>query len=82
VDEALLRCELGSRRIEELERRERAGEPVGAELDAAIDAFDAERETAKRRLWELVVQREALGIRRHAMLDRFYPIPPPRKRPR
>jgi hypothetical protein len=81
VDEALLRCEVVGRRIDELERRRSTGEAVEGELSKAIDEFNAEREVAGRRLWELLVQREALGIRRHAMLERLYPIPPARRPP-
>ncbi len=34
------------------------------------------REESERQRWNLCVQREALGIRRHEDVDRFYPIAP------
>lgn len=80
VDEALLQCELIGREIDELEARRARGEAVGAELDRAIDAFNAARAMAQRRRWELMVHREALGILRHDVLSQFYPIPHSRER--
>ena len=34
------------------------------------------REQAKEQLWFLIVQREAMGLFRHADVYRVYPIPP------
>jgi DNA repair ATPase RecN len=79
IDEALLRCELLGRELEKLESRRASGEAVERELSAALAAFEAERAQAERRLWELMVQREALGICRHEILQTQYPIPPRRK---
>ncbi len=67
-------AEMGSS-IDELEAR-------GAEaavLAEAIDAFNQERERAERFLWELTVQREALGLRNQQELERYYPLPPRRR---
>lgn len=38
--------------------------------------FHEERTLAQRRLRDLMIQREALGFRRHNELLRLYPIPP------
>ncbi|MGZ3424553.1 MAG: hypothetical protein ACXWUG_21400 [Polyangiales bacterium] len=62
-------------------------EALGRACDAAVEpegrsravaAFNAKREHAEKVLWELRVHREALGIRNHAQLARFYVIPPRR----
>jgi hypothetical protein len=44
----------------------------------AVAAFNKKREHAQHVLWELRVHREALGLRNHAQLARFYVIPPKR----
>lgn len=50
-----------------------------AKLSEAIAEFNAVRELAKRRRWELVVHREALGFRAmDDLVERTYPIPPRR----
>jgi len=55
--------------------------PAGAEdglaerVNARVAAYNRQRDVARRCLWELVVHREALGIRRNEGLTRFYPIP-------
>lgn len=43
-----------------------------------LQEYQAERATLQHRRWELMVQREAMGLRRHGILDRMYPVPPPR----
>lgn len=48
---------------------------------ALVDSFNREREVAERRLWELTVHREALGLFDHGQLQRYYPIPPPKRAP-
>lgn len=58
-----------------------AGRALAEERDASqrrarADAFDRAREEALRRRWELVIQREAVGIRRNDIVERLYPIPP------
>lgn len=52
-----------------------------ADLDAAarqrlVARFNEERALAERHLRDLMIQREALGIRRHAELLKLYPLPP------
>jgi hypothetical protein len=47
-----------------------------SELDARVDLFNAQRTVAKARLHELLIHREAIGIRRNQILNELYPIPP------
>jgi hypothetical protein len=61
-------------------RRMREGEVETSEQVAGapdLAAYEALRAQARRYRWYLEVQREALGLRSHADVDRFYPIPPP-----
>lgn len=61
-------------RLAELQARiARAGRDERAAL---IAAYRAERARAVELRYYLVVQREALGLRRHAHVDRAYPLPP------
>jgi hypothetical protein len=62
-------------------------ELAGKELDAAIDVterdacavrFDARRAEALQARHELLIHREAVGIRRNDILETLYPIPPRR----
>ncbi len=75
VNRALLACELLDREIAALD----GSDP--ALLAQKIDEFNRERAQAERRLWELVVQREAIGWRRHDGLDELYPIPKKKRAP-
>ena len=43
---------------------------------ALISRYHDERSVAERRLRDLLIQREALGFRRHDDLHQRYPIPP------
>lgn len=45
-------------------------------LERAARRFNEVRGLAEHRLWELTVQREALGFRRHDALASLYPLPP------
>jgi hypothetical protein len=47
-------------------------------LAAWVEAFNRQREVARRRLWEFTVQREAVGFYRNDILAELYPIPPRR----
>jgi hypothetical protein len=55
---------------------------IDAELSAAPDdaglrdAYAQTRLLAERYRWYLIVQREALGLRNHDLLERLYPLPP------
>lgn len=56
------------------ERALRDGAPAD-EQTALVEAYDAQRRVAEARLRELMIQREAIGFRRHALLYELYPIP-------
>jgi len=56
---------------------------LSAEFDATTDAalqalllreYRETREESERQRWNLCVQREAIGLRRHEDVDRYYPI--------
>jgi predicted DNA binding CopG/RHH family protein len=47
-----------------------------AERNALIEVFNAQRELARARVRELLIQREAMGFRRNQILNELYPIPP------
>lgn len=69
--------------LDVIEHRLRA---LGPNADPAARAsleqrFDAHREKAITRRWELEVHREALGFNNHEALDKLHPIPPAKKRP-
>jgi hypothetical protein len=51
-----------------------------ARVDGRVEAFNRQRRDADRYLWELRIQREAIGVRRHEILARAYPLPPPRNK--
>lgn len=62
-----------------LERLADARSRLPASGDARREALAQYAELRQRALqyrWYLEVQREAIGIRRHQMLDEFYRIPP------
>ncbi len=68
VNAALLRMELAAAAVataaDETQRRLRRL------------AFNARRDEALRARWELVIQRESVGLRRNDVLEALYPIPP------
>lgn len=84
---ALLLARLGElgRRIDELERALAAGagkpRPLEVRLEEEIERFNRLREEAVRLVHDLVIQREAVGFRRHVLLASSYPIPPRRSLP-
>lgn len=53
-----------------------AAPPTSDGRSALISRYNDERGIAERRLRDLLIQREALGFRRHAELHQRYPIPP------
>lgn len=67
LDYALLRLELAGRALEA------AGD--AAERRACLGRFDALRREALQARHELLIHREAVGIRRNELLDTVYPIP-------
>jgi hypothetical protein len=68
LNAALLRLELAAKALAAADRAD--------ERSDAARVFDARRDAALRARWELVVQREAVGIRRNEIVERLYPIPP------
>jgi hypothetical protein len=71
LDYALLRLELATRELDAT-----AG---GDEAAARTAQFDALREEALRARHELLIHREAVGMRRNDLLEQLYPIPPRRR---
>jgi hypothetical protein len=54
-----------------------ASTPGTPERRTLIECFDADRAQAERRLRDLLIQREAIGLRRHTDVHRRYLIPAP-----
>jgi hypothetical protein len=52
-----------------------ASVPGSAERRALRDRFDVDRTAAERRLRDLLIQREAIGLRNHADVHRRFVIP-------
>jgi hypothetical protein len=76
LDESLRRITIIEQRIAMLE-----GEGKGArEVNDLIREFNEVRQRARQYLHYLIIQREAIGFRRHANVTRMYQIPP-QKRP-
>lgn len=71
VDHALLQLEL-------LER-ELARDQTPSRRAEVLDSFRERREEAIRFRRDLLIHREAVGIRRNDILERLYPIPPARE---
>ncbi|HET6266607.1 MAG TPA: hypothetical protein VFG11_02735 [Acidobacteriota bacterium] len=47
----------------------------GVSLQEALIRYRKLRDEARLYRWYLIVQREAIGLRNHAEVDHFYPIP-------
>jgi hypothetical protein len=75
LDESLQRITSLEQRIKLLERE---GKGVG-EVNALIREFNHVRQRALQYLYYLVIQREAIGFRRHANVTGVYQIPPPKR---
>jgi hypothetical protein len=71
LDYALLRLELAERDL-----RAAASDD---DVAACAARFDALREEALQARHELLIHREAVGIRRNDVLEQLYPIPPRRR---
>jgi hypothetical protein len=65
VDAAILECEIQARQ---------AGQSPGD--SAAVAAYEAAREKARRARRDLFIHREALGLFDHRPVEQAYPIPP------
>ena len=55
--------------------RDRIRRASGAEREREMVVWHALRERAIKYRWYLEVQREAVGVRRHDVLDEFYKLP-------
>lgn len=55
--------------------RERVRRAAGVERERELAAWRALLESAVKYRWYLEVQREAVGLRRHDVLDEFYHLP-------
>ncbi|HOG12035.1 MAG: hypothetical protein PHW80_01380 [Smithellaceae bacterium] len=95
VEDALEKLEKLDRRIGEMMNRCQSlqtGSPVGAhpreqqsvfeEIDEIIDQFNATCQKAELQYYYLIVTREALGLRRHETVQKFYRIPSKKKKMR
>ncbi|MBU6283903.1 hypothetical protein KGQ64_16795 [bacterium] len=69
---ALLEVELAARDLD------RAGDGDGEERAAARARFNERRDAAWQARHELLIHREAIGIRRNQVLETLYPVPPRR----
>jgi hypothetical protein len=70
VDHALLRLELAARELDAA---------TGDEIGECAARFDALRQEALMARHELLIHREAVGIRRNELLEQLYPVPPRRR---
>jgi hypothetical protein len=70
LDYALLRLELAARDVDAASSDDAA---------ARTERFNALRDDALRARHELLIHREAVGIRRNDVLEQVYPIPPRRR---
>jgi hypothetical protein len=60
-----------------LRARARAAAAAGVERESCIAEYAQLRRQAELYRWYLVVQREAVGLCRHELLDELYRIPEP-----
>jgi hypothetical protein len=81
VNVALLNLDVLDREIEALAAEKDRDARAHARWVEKLVAFNAECDVAEKRVWELTVQREAIGLRTHELLERFYPIPPRKRLP-
>ena len=63
---------LGS--LDELARQYR--ELSGSPRDQVLADYRRRHDEARKYRWYLEVQRESVGLRRHQILDRIFPLPP------
>jgi hypothetical protein len=77
LDESLRGMKILEKRIQMLEREGQRGRVA---VNTLIGEFNQVRQRALRYLHYLIIQREAMGFRRHTHVTAMYQIPP-RKRP-
>jgi hypothetical protein len=72
---------------ERLDEALREVERIGREIEVArraperaclLEAYAAARARARSARYALVIQREAIGLRNHRIVDQLFPEPPPR----
>ena len=68
---------VGAAQIVRSSVRDRYLERIRAET-ALLSGYRAARARADERLLYLKIQREALGLRNHALVEELYRLPPPR----
>jgi hypothetical protein len=66
LNAALLRLEIAGKALDEALPEDRSRHAI---------VFDARRADALQARWELVIQRESVGILRNEVIERMYPIP-------
>jgi hypothetical protein len=64
-------------RLEELRRLLGAIGAGTGDRAALVERFNEARNDARLRRWYLEVQRKAIGLRRHELLDELYSVPAP-----
>jgi hypothetical protein len=69
------RLEAAMRELAAMESRVIAARAAGAEVELA-EAYEQVRERVLRARLTLLIQREALGLRRHTVVDQQFPEPP------
>lgn len=69
------RLEAAMRELAVMERRVIAARAAGAEVELA-EAYEQLRDRVLRARLMLLIQREALGLRRHTVVDQQFPEPP------
>jgi hypothetical protein len=80
LDAALAELTERDRRLDDLLAAARPGQGEDIRLAREIEARNRLRSEATRLVQQLVIQREALGLVRHAAVHERYPVPPRRER--
>jgi hypothetical protein len=70
LERALDECRALAEKLDTLER--------GALRDLLLEDYRRARDESERQRWNLCVQREAMGLRRHDDVERHYPTAPRR----
>jgi hypothetical protein len=68
IEEAIAACAALRKKLESC--------PPGPKRKELLKEYAAQRKVVLEQRWNLEVQREAMGLRKHQDLDTFFPIPP------
>ncbi|MBL8920884.1 MAG: hypothetical protein JNJ54_18620 [Myxococcaceae bacterium] len=68
IEEAIAACAALRKKLEPC--------PPGPKRRELVKEYAAQRKIVVEQRWNLEVQREAMGLRKHTDLDTFFPIPP------